>query len=259
VELGVALPQTGRLADPIAVRTAAEAADELGYGSVWVTDHVDGVLDPVATLTLAATATSRVRLGTSVLVVPRYEPVLLRRTVATLTEVCDGRLAVGLGSEPAGNGSDEAEATALGAALESLADLPRRPPLLLRCASPAALDLVARAADGWNPTVTDADDLAERWSKLLVAAVEHGRAPDALRFVARVEVHIDYECGPVRPAFRGGVDDVVDDLVRIGAAGAHEVIVGLAGDPTLDEALGAYARWAEALESVGSAPAPADA
>ena len=81
-------------ADPDAIRTVAMAAEQAGMASVWAiaaprtivrlpgsTDGVlpaeqDIVLDPLVALTVAATVTERVRLGTDVLVAPRYPPVL---------------------------------------------------------------------------------------------------------------------------------------------------------------------------------------
>src|SRR3954453_23439044 len=40
MELGLTIPHTGRLASPQFVRDVAQAADELGYGSIWAIDHV---------------------------------------------------------------------------------------------------------------------------------------------------------------------------------------------------------------------------
>ena len=55
------------------------------------------VLDPFVALTLAATATERIRLGTSVLVAPWYSPLLLARTLTAIDLASNGRLSVGLG------------------------------------------------------------------------------------------------------------------------------------------------------------------
>ena len=87
MRLGVSLAQSGRLADPAAIRSAAMGAEQVGYSSLWVVDRLgrdrpdlSTVLDPITVLTYAAACTSRVRLGTSVLVAPWYAPVLLART-----------------------------------------------------------------------------------------------------------------------------------------------------------------------------------
>src|SRR5258708_17052945 len=58
---------------------------------------VVSVLDPIVTLSYVAAATSRIRLGTSVLIMPFYTPVVLAKQLATLDVLSGGRLDVGLG------------------------------------------------------------------------------------------------------------------------------------------------------------------
>jgi probable F420-dependent oxidoreductase len=86
---------------------------------VWVSDHIvhpaeqrypsPFLLDPFATLSWAAAVTERVRLGTSVLVVPQHNPVWLANHLATVDQMSGGRLLVG-----AGVGWSEREYDALG-------------------------------------------------------------------------------------------------------------------------------------------------
>jgi probable F420-dependent oxidoreductase len=119
MRIGVSLAQIGRLADPASIRSAAVAAEQVGYSSIWVLDRLlapvsprsgrggvpgaeltadaDTFLDPLAVLTYAAAVTQRVRLGTSVLVAPWDRPALLARSLASLDVLSDGRLTVGLG------------------------------------------------------------------------------------------------------------------------------------------------------------------
>ena len=120
MKLGIHLPQIGRKAGPDSIRRAAIQAEELGFDDVWVSEHIivpkDGgyppspnFWDPVLTLTWAAAATSRVRLGTSVLVLPLRHPLPLAKELATLQNLSGGRLILG-----AGVGWLEAEFDALG-------------------------------------------------------------------------------------------------------------------------------------------------
>ena len=74
-------------------------ADELGYHSLWVIDrifHQNSVLEPLTLLTCAAAVTSRIRLGTSVLLFVFRNPVQLARTTATLDYLSGGRLTLGI-------------------------------------------------------------------------------------------------------------------------------------------------------------------
>lgn len=104
---GVHLPQYGRVASGDAVVRAAQHAEELGFTDVWVSDHVvhpaeqgypsPFLLDPFVTLSWAAAVTARVRLGTSVLVLPQHNPVWLANHLASLDVMSGGRLVVGAG------------------------------------------------------------------------------------------------------------------------------------------------------------------
>ena len=125
---GVHLPQYGRVAGGEAVARAARHAEELGFTDVWVSDHIvhpaeqsypsPYLLDPFATLTWAAAVTDRIRLGTSVLVVPQHNPVWLANHLASVDLMSGGRLIVG-----AGVGWSQREYEALG---QSFGDRGRR-------------------------------------------------------------------------------------------------------------------------------------
>jgi probable F420-dependent oxidoreductase len=99
----------GPASAPETVLAAARAADAVpGIADLWVTDHIaippddaEGsggrYLDPLATLATLAGATSRVGLGTAVLVLP-YRPALpTAKWVATIQELSGGRLRLGVG------------------------------------------------------------------------------------------------------------------------------------------------------------------
>ncbi|WP_428484443.1 LLM class F420-dependent oxidoreductase [Rhodopila sp.] len=120
MQLGIHLPHIGRKAGPDSIRRAAIQAEELGFDDVWVSEHIivpkdagyppsANFWDPVLTLTWAAAVTTRVRLGTSVLVLPLRHPLPLAKELATLQNLSNGRLILG-----AGVGWLEAEFDALG-------------------------------------------------------------------------------------------------------------------------------------------------
>jgi probable F420-dependent oxidoreductase len=107
VHLGLILPNFGEGSGPEGIRRAAESAEELGFDSVWATEHVlvgpeaadpyARVYAPLVTLGWLAGLTSRVALGTSVVVLPLHHPVHLAKEAATLQELSGGRLELGLG------------------------------------------------------------------------------------------------------------------------------------------------------------------
>jgi probable F420-dependent oxidoreductase len=121
MEFGFSLPGRGPLATPEQILKLATRADELRYDSLFVTDHVvlpvsaarsvypyassgqlpgganQDYLDPLALLGWLAHATKRVRLGTSVLVVPYRNPLVTAKILATLDRLSNGRLILGAG------------------------------------------------------------------------------------------------------------------------------------------------------------------
>jgi probable F420-dependent oxidoreductase len=107
LQVGIHLPQYGRVASADAITKAARLAEERGFADVWVSDHVvqpasqdypsPYLYDPLLTLTWAAAATSEVRLGTSVLVVPQHHPLPLANATSSLDALSGGRLLLGVG------------------------------------------------------------------------------------------------------------------------------------------------------------------
>ena len=104
-KLGILLPTRGLLlADPAArsarlVLDMAARAEEAGLDSVWVGDSLTAKprLEPLAVLSAIAARTSRVRLGTAVLLAALRHPVLLAQTCATVDVISEGRLVIAAG------------------------------------------------------------------------------------------------------------------------------------------------------------------
>ncbi len=283
MRIGFNLPQIGPAASPKAILQVAQKAESLGYGSLWVTERLlypvnpqtpysatpDGslpdaykvALDPLEVLTFAAAHTRRIFLGTSVLDIPYYNPVMLARRLTTLDVLSGGRLRVGLGL---GWSKDEFEAA--GASLQDRgrrADeflrvlkaiwttepvefrgeyyhVPRsligpkpvqkpHPPIYLAAYAPAALKRAATLANGWNPAGLSAEQMAAMFGQLREMAKTAGRDPMALELIVRANLHITAE--PLRGdrwIFSGSLDQIKSDIDQVRALGAHELFF----DPT---------------------------
>jgi probable F420-dependent oxidoreductase len=216
------------------------------------------VIDPLVTLTVAATVTEHVRLGTDVLVAPWYAPVLLARSLAALDRVSAGRLVVGLGL---GWSIDEFDAVGVpmpgrSQRIEEILDVlgavwgtdtievttshehiapsvmgakpvqRPRPPILFGGRSHIALERIARRADGWLPFGAPLDEIGRGWAQLRELAERAGRDPDRLQLVVRADPRIDH--GPAlgtRAPFTGSCDQVTGDIARVNELGAHEIIL----------------------------------
>jgi probable F420-dependent oxidoreductase len=124
MRIGIHLPQFGRALIAGGVERAAREAEEQGFDDLWVSDHLvvpkeqpyppPHLLDPLQTLAFAAAATTRIGIGTSVLVGPQYpSPLALANSLASLDFMSGGRLTVGIGI-----GSSRREYEALGGSFD---------------------------------------------------------------------------------------------------------------------------------------------
>src|SRR3989338_5627924 len=107
---GIAMPQVF-INTPVDIRLIRDfllQAETPAYDSVWVQEQIIGdfaILEPVSLLNFAAALTSRLRLGTSVLLTVLRNPVQLAKSLSTLDHLSRGRLTVGIGLGVDGSGA----------------------------------------------------------------------------------------------------------------------------------------------------------
>jgi probable F420-dependent oxidoreductase len=228
MKLGFSLLNNWGVGDAQALVDLAGRADELGIDSVWVHDHVFNVghvfdriggkpyYEPLTLLSFVAARTRRVRLGTSVLVLPYHNPVRLAKAAATLDVLSEGRLVMGvgvgliekeiraMGSPYAERGAFTDEAIAVMRALwtqdepkfegkfsrfDGMKFSPKplqKPsiPVVIGGVSPHAIRRAARLGDGWQPLGLSPEALGQG----IAALRDEARA--AGRDVAKIPVSI---------------------------------------------------------------------
>ncbi|MEX1009648.1 MAG: LLM class F420-dependent oxidoreductase [Acidimicrobiia bacterium] len=274
MEFGVVIPHTGRRASPEYVRRFCTTAEDAGFDGLWGVDHIvmphhtdskytlgrkpadiadDAVSQLLApnyemmtTLIWVAGFTGRIKLGTSVAVLPIRNAVFNARQLATLDVYSDGRVLYGAGVgwlreeaemmgmpwDHRGRRSEEhiALLRALWCAEGDLVefhgeyhDIPpidpeprpvQRPiPILVGGHSDVALERAGRIGDGWIAAPMSPEPLAEHWAKVRDAAARNDRDPDALMLVGAMRPLRDTKQVDAIAAYAEiGVDHLIVDL-----------------------------------------------
>ncbi len=288
MRLGFALPQIGAVAGPDSIVRVAQRAEDLGFNGVWVLDRLlfpvsprapypvgDGslpvkykrTLDPLETLTFVAAHTRRVALGTSVLNLPWYNPVLLARRLSTLDVLSAGRLRVGFGM---GWSPDEYEAVGtpwegrgkradeLVRALKTIwttdpvefrgtyCRIPKsfigpkpvqkpHPPIYMAAYTPPAMRRLAKEADGWFPVGIPIAAIPQMFEGIKGMAREAGRNPSALELIVRANVEFsDAAPGKDRPDFTGTLEQIAGDITATRKLGAAELLFDVQFSPGVE-------------------------
>ena len=239
------------------------------------------VIDPLTALAFVAAATERVTIGPSVLNLPWYNPTLLARSLTALDVLSKGRLTVGFGM---GWSPDEYEAAGADwhrrgkradENLEALlaiwtADIvayegddfaiPRsvigpkpvqqpHPPIYMAAYTEAAMNRVARFADGWMPVGVPIEGMKAMLAGIREMAEGHGRDGDAIELIVRANLHVtDAPLGGDRPIFAGTPDQIRADVEASREAGAAEIDFDVTFDPavrTPDDFLQGLETWLE--------------
>jgi probable F420-dependent oxidoreductase len=110
--LGLFSMTTGPCSHPDGAARVARAAEAAGFDSLWGGEHVvlpdprvapsplepeDRITDPIVTLAFLAAHTTRIRLGTGIIILPQRNPLVLAKQLATLDVLSNGRLIFGVG------------------------------------------------------------------------------------------------------------------------------------------------------------------
>jgi probable F420-dependent oxidoreductase len=237
------------------------------------------VFDPLETLSFAAAHTRRIALGTSVLDMPFYNPVVLARQLTALDIFSGGRLRVGFGQ---GWSKDEYDATGVSTRgrgrradefLQVLTaiwttdpvefrgryfNVPKstiqpkpiqmpHPPIYLAAYAPSALKRAATLANGWNPTGIPVDGLRQMITNLRDMAKAAGKDPAAVEVVVRANLSITPQpLGQGRGMFSGTWEEIKQDAESVRSLDVNELIV----DPTFSAGVQSEAEFITIMERV---------
>ncbi len=202
MQVGIALRNMGSEATSEILAAAAKFADNSGLDHLWVLDHIaippddaEGsggrYVDPLATLAFISGITKRIQIGTSVLVLPYREKLTTAKLVASIQDLSNERLLLGVGpgwmaSEFKVVGKDmksrgvETDLTIdfinkcfnNHIVIENEQDFifsprPKKPPILIGGNSEKALQRVLKRGDGWMPMIKDNEVLINACATLI--------------------------------------------------------------------------------------------
>ncbi|MFC8867693.1 LLM class flavin-dependent oxidoreductase [Streptomyces sp. NPDC057148] len=257
MKIGVNVLNFGPGTDPGVLRSWAQTVEGLGFDLLMVSDHVAITPDvaerypapfyePFTTLSWLAGLTTRIRLGTTVLIAPYRHPLLTARTAANLHELSGGRLVLGVGV-----GWARQEFAALGVPFEQRGRLTddhlrdiraawadtasygeRRVPVWVGGNSDAGLRRAVRLGDAWHPLRPTLPWLREAVARLeAYAKAQHLPVPALAPRIA-LRLTAAPVGGPERLAGEGTIEQVMDDLDQLRLLGAESVVLDTyQGDP----------------------------
>ncbi|WP_336207035.1 LLM class flavin-dependent oxidoreductase [Nonomuraea sp. LPB2021202275-12-8] len=257
MHVGVNVPNFGPGTDPSTLQRWAQVVEGLGYDLLLLSDHLVVTPDvaeqypapfyePFTTLAWLAGITERVRLGTTVLIVPYRHPLLVARMAANLHQLSGGRLVLGMGVgwarqefealdvpfEQRGKLTD-AHIRAMRAAWEDEGDYGQgRIPIWIGGNSDAGIRRAVRLGEPWHPLRFTLPWLRGALDRQKAVADELGLPVPEL--VPRIILRLTTEpvTGPDRLAGEGTIEQIVDDLEQLRLLGADTVVLDpFAGDP----------------------------
>ena len=227
MKTGFAIPQVfpdGAI-DLDEIRTIALKAESLGFDDLWTQEQVVGSsnsLEPLNLLSYLAAITDHIRLGVSVLVLPQREPIWLAKTIATLDQLSNGRVTIGVGL--GSDGHDAAfgvgekrvgrfiesiqlmdsfwknDSTTFNGdhfTVENLSMQPKpvqspRPPLWIGARVPAAVKRAVKYGDGWMGQGSSSTELFAKNAQYVRELLDaEGRDPESFAVSKRIYVAID--------------------------------------------------------------------
>ncbi|PKB80326.1 MAG: hypothetical protein BZY88_08960 [SAR202 cluster bacterium Io17-Chloro-G9] len=281
MKFGVCIPHYGRPIDAGGLTEMAVKAEEMGFDSVWVTDHIivpheipdrgdivyrHDMLEPLALLAHLGAVTKRVNIGTSVIILPYRNPVILAKAIATADVLSGGRVIFG-----AAVGWMEGEFQALNAPfadrgkvsdeylrlLKELWTNPTptfngeyfqfdqvtfspmpvqqpHPPIWIGGRSRRAVRRAVELGDFWHPTQLPPQELAAQVDYMKRRSEATGReTPPQLSF--RGTLNFSDESGSERRPLHGNAEDIAADFLEYSRLGVSHAILEIPGESFPDK------------------------
>jgi len=265
MKMGVSLSNYGILPSRSFLKDAALEIERLELDSIWVSDHIivpkndtpwNRVFESITTLGFLSSITESVQLGSSVLLVPLREPLVLAKQIATLDSLSNGRVMIGVGI-----GWNKKEFDLLGYDFKNRSktvaeniDIMRKmwagnyskqgyscepipvsdngPPILIGGQSDGALKRVASIGDGWHPVGISAQEYDLGIQKITQMKKSNFIWSLRINFAVNQKIESRYTGADGHPRLRlvGSIDEIISQIQKYQKVGLAHLVCDIRAD-----------------------------
>ena len=265
MKMGVSLSNYGMLPSRSFLKDAALEIEQLELDSIWVSDHVivpkndtpwNRVFESITTLGFLSSITESAQLGSSVLLVPLREPLVLAKQIATLDSLSNGRAVIGVGigwnkkefdllgydfknrSKTVAENIDimrkmwAGDYTKQGYSCEPMPVSDNGPPILIGGQSDGALKRVASIGDGWHPVGISAQEYDLGIQKMTQMKKSNFIWSLRINFAANQKIESQYTGADGHPRLRlvGSIDEIISQIQKYQKIGLAHLVCDIRAD-----------------------------
>lgn len=278
MKIGISLSNYGQLPSRSFLKDTAIEIENHELDSIWTSDHIivpknndpwTRVFETITTLGFLASITDTVKLGSSIIIVPLREPLVLAKQIATLDSLSNGRVMIGVGI-----GWNKKEFDLLGhdfknrtKIIEENIDIMRKmwageyskqgyscepmpisdkgPPILIGGQSKGALKRVASIGDGWHPVGISSQQYSSGMQEIIQMKKRDYIWSLRINFVAnkKIESHYTGTNGDPRLRLVGSINEIISQIQEYHKIGLNHLVCDIRADSKKE--------YFEQLKSVG--------
>ena len=265
MKIGISIPNYGKIPTREFLIDAAKQIEENQLDSIWTSDHIivpkenapwTRVFETITTLSFFASITEKILLGTSILIIPLRDPMILAKQIATLDSLSGGRVMLGVGI-----GWNRSEFDLLdknfvsrskttqdniikmrniwcgeyakkGFISEPLPVSKNGPPILIGGQSKAAFKRVAVFGDGWHPSGISQQEYESGIQKITQINDRNYIWSLRIGFAAnkKVDSHFIGPDGNSRLRLTGSIDEIISEIEKFEKIGLNHLICDIRED-----------------------------
>jgi probable F420-dependent oxidoreductase len=278
MKIGISLSNYGQLPSRSFLKDTAIEIENHELNSIWTSDHIivpknnepwTRVFETITTLGFLASITNTVQLGSSIIIVPLRNPLVLAKQIATLDSLSDGRVIIGVGigwnkkefdllghdfknrTKTIGENINimrkmwAGEYSQQGYSCEPMPVSDKGPPILIGGQSKGALKRVASIGDGWHPVGISSQQYSSGMQEIIQMKKRDYIWSLRINFAAnkKIESHYTGTDGSPRLRLVGSTDEIISQIQEYQKIGLNHLVCDIRADSKNE--------YFEQLKSVG--------